>query len=192
MFVFSWLIVFFHNCNNVNLKISCPWSLYGCIGTDQLSRDIVYFLNFSVTMFYYAGQWSINYYPIIIIDIIIILYSVLEKKLCFICIYWSRSDYCVCLILSSLRKSSPKLIWKGPGNWMMRNGTGLEQRYRKTLIIADIVQMMMSKSFTRFSCKFHRTKTMKRFQRSAKAKKNIDETEQYTSQSLNCLLSNEV
>ena len=44
------------------LKLSCPWSLYGCIGTDQLLRDVKNFFHDSVYMFYHAGQWSNKFY----------------------------------------------------------------------------------------------------------------------------------
>ena len=50
------MIDFFYNGNKVKLVLSCPRSLCGCIGTDQLSRDVVNFYHDSVYMFYYAGQ----------------------------------------------------------------------------------------------------------------------------------------
>ena len=75
LYVFLWLILlFFYNTNNVNLIISCPWSLYGCIGPDHLSRDVVNF--FSCLCVYVLLCWTLvnkilslllpSYYPTLV------------------------------------------------------------------------------------------------------------------------------
>ena len=68
MFVFWWLIISsFYNGDNVNLVLSCPWSLFLLYRNWSVVTQRSIFFHVCVYMLYHAGQWSINNYPIIII-----------------------------------------------------------------------------------------------------------------------------
>ena len=67
LFVFLWLILFY-NGFNVKLELFRPSSLYAGIRTDQLSHYVVKFFHVSAYIFSYVIQWSINWYPLVILS----------------------------------------------------------------------------------------------------------------------------